>query len=131
MLKKLIIVGALISTVALSGCASPYQSNQALGTIVGGAVGHALKMGPTGTALGMIVGAEVGRNTPVHGQPAYGYNQPPVYHGGYYSAPVCYFNQHRFNQLANGCESNFRYNGDIYTRGACLEAAQRQATVCN
>lgn len=126
MFKKFVLVGAIVATVALTGCASPYQSNQALGTIVGGAVGHALKMGPTGTALGMIVGAEVGRNTPVHG-----YGHPPVYHGGYYNAPVCYFNQYRFNQLATGCESNFRYNGDIYTRGACLEAAQRQATVCN
>lgn len=130
MFKRIAVIGLAVATMSLTGCASPQQSNQALGTIVGGAVGHALNMGPAGTAIGMIVGAEVGRNTPVQGQSVHTYTQTQIYHGGYYSAPVCYFNQHRFNQLARGCETNYRYNGDVYTRGACLESAQRQATVC-
>ena len=127
MFKKIFVIGAL---VALTGCASPYQSNQALGTIVGGALGHATGMGPTATALGMIVGAEAGRNTPVYGYPPVN----PYYGGGggyYPRTPVCYLNQHRYNQLANGCETNFMYNRDHYTRHACMEAAQGQATICN
>jgi uncharacterized protein YcfJ len=128
MFKKLVLFGASVAIITLSGCASPHQSNQALGAIVGGAVGHALNVGPAGTAIGMIVGADIGRNTPVQGHHTYTYIQTQP---SYYNVPVCYVNQHRFNQLAAGCESNFRYNRDIYTRGACLESAQRQATACH
>ena len=68
-MKKVVLITALISTVALAGCQST-GPNQAIGTGVGAvggyAVGRALGGGAAGSALGAVAGAvigsEVGRN---------------------------------------------------------------------
>ena len=68
-MNKIVLIAALVSTVALAGCQST-GPNQAVGTGVGAvggyAVGRALGGGAAGSALGAVagavVGSEVGRN---------------------------------------------------------------------
>ena len=68
-MNKIVLIAALVSTVALAGCQST-GPNQAIGTGVGAvggyAVGRALGGGAAGSALGAVagavVGSEVGRN---------------------------------------------------------------------
>lgn len=123
MLKRILVVGAL---VALTGCATHQQSNQTLGAIVGGAVGHSAIGGPAGTAIGAMVGAAIGGNQPTY------HNYPPVIHAPVpvYRGPSCYVNHDRYSRLVTGCDRNFRINGDHYTYSACRQSAYKNSQVC-
>lgn len=123
MLKRVLIVGAL---VALTGCATHQQSNQTLGAIVGGAIGHNAIGGPAGTAVGAIIGSAIGGNQPTYQpRPQVIYTPAPVYH-----YPTCYTNYDRYSRLVTGCERNFRINGDHYTYSACRESAYKNSQIC-
>ena len=77
-MNKIILVGTLITTVALAGCQST-GPNQTIGTGVGAvggyAVGRSLGGGAAGSALGAVAGAvigsEVGRSMDQQTYPVY------------------------------------------------------------
>jgi hypothetical protein len=61
MLKRVFIISLAL---ALTGCATHQQSNQALGAVLGGAVGHHAIGGSAGTAIGAMIGGAIGGNQP-------------------------------------------------------------------
>ena len=78
-MHKIIVVSAILSTVALAGCQST-GPNQAIGTGVGAvggyAVGRALGGGAAGSALGAVAGAVVGSEVGRNMDQNQGYPQP-------------------------------------------------------
>lgn len=78
-MKKLTVV-ALLSTLALAGCAS--GPNQGVGTVAGGvggyAVGRALGAGPAGSAAGAVIGSVIGSNVGSSMDQQQAQGQPPV-----------------------------------------------------
>lgn len=69
----------IITALALTGCATHQQSNQALGAVLGGAVGHHAIGGSAGTAIGAMIGSTIGGNQPTTQSPF-----PGVYGGQVY-----------------------------------------------
>jgi hypothetical protein len=118
MFKRLFVITA---AVVLTGCATHQQSNQALGAIVGGAVGHHAIGGPAGTAIGAMVGGAIGGNQPTQQR----------YHSPVYSAPsiypdysVCadFWNWQERQACQRGVETRARQeqnqrNAEAYRRG--------------
>lgn len=65
------IVYSTLVLIALSGCATHQQSNQAVGAVIGGTIGHHIG-GTGGAILGASVGTIIGGQQPTqHGQTVY------------------------------------------------------------
>ena len=79
-MNKIVLITALLSTVALAGCQST-GPNQAVGTGVGAvggyAVGRALGGGAAGSAVGAVAGAVIGSEVGKNMDQQQGYTPPP------------------------------------------------------
>lgn len=126
MLKRIFVVGAIASTVALTGCATHQQANTAVGAGVGAVVGHAIG-GRGGAAVGAVLGTAIGSQHPTG--PAVVYTPAPqVYH----RREVCFLNQEMYHARIAGCDAKFR-NDPRYGyqhRDACYSQAKQQAWTC-
>ncbi len=118
MLNKILIV---VAAVALTGCATHQQSNQALGAVVGGAVGHHAIGGRAGTAIGAMVGGAIGGNQPTQQHyPRSVYSAPPVYPD--YSICAEFWNWQERQACQRGADTRARQeqnqrNAEAYRRG--------------
>ena len=118
MLKRLLVITA---AVALTGCATHQQSNQALGAVLGGAVGHHAIGGAAGTAIGAMVGGAIGGNQPTHQHyPGPVYSSPQIYPD--YSVCAGFWNWQERQACQRGAETRARQeqnqrNAEAYRRG--------------
>lgn len=118
MFKRLFVITA---AVMLTGCATHQQSNQALGAVLGGAVGHHAIGGAAGTAIGAMVGGAIGGNQPTQQQyPNVIYAPAQVYPD--YSACAGYWNWQERQACQRGAETRARQeqnqrNAEAYRRG--------------
>ena len=117
MLKK--IMYSTLVLIALSGCATHQQSNEAVGAIIGGTIGN--RLGGTGGAiLGAGMGAAIGGQQPTQprGQPVYVERQVIVPS----RAQQC----HIYLAREQNCY-NMRYQD---TRAMCIEDARNHYQNC-
>lgn len=117
MLKRLLVITA---AVALTGCATHQQSNQALGAVLGGAVGHHAIGGAAGTAIGAMMGSAIAGNQPTHQHPRSVYSAPHIYPD--YSVCADFWNWSERQACQRGVEARVRQeqnqrNSEAYRRG--------------
>lgn len=127
MLKRALIVGAIASTVVLTGCATHQQANTAVGAGVGAVLGHAVG-GRGGAAVGAVIGTAIGSQHPASPGVVYAPAPAPVYH----RREVCFLNQEMYHARIAGCDAKFR-NDPRYGyqhRDACYSQAKQQAWTC-
>jgi len=127
MLKRTLVIGALVSTAALTGCATHQQANTAVGAGVGAVVGNAVA-GRGGAVVGAVLGTAIGSQHPA--SPPVVYAPAPVH--VYQQRQVCFLNQEVYQARIAGCDAKFR-NDPHYTwqhRDGCYSQAKQQAWTC-
>jgi uncharacterized protein YcfJ len=116
MLKKLIGISLVL---ALTGCATHQQSNEAVGAVIGGTIGH--RIGGTGGAiLGAGMGAAIGNQQPT--QP----KGPTVYVERQIIVPDRSHQCRIYRDRERNCY-NMRYSD---TRAMCIEDARLHYQNC-
>ena len=112
------IVYSTLVLVALSGCATHQQSNQAVGAVLGGSIGHQLG-GVSGAILGAGVGTIIGGQQPTQrGQTVYVERQIIV--------PNRSYQCQQYADRERNCW-NMQYRD---TRAMCIEDARQHYQSC-
>lgn len=117
MLKRILAVVALVT---LTGCATHQQSNQGLGAVIGGAIGHNTIGGAGGTAVGAMIGAAIGGNQPTQHSQHYPGHSPQLYPN--YSDCAAFWNWQERQACQRGVDARLREeqnrrNAEAYRRG--------------